>query len=207
MDRAEIETLFQAVFEQCRAADRPLDDTQKQILLQLVEPLVANLADGVGVNPLDELLPEQRQALLSFIRDQEKQGHSWKTQLLNDWLQGNNSGLVQFIREQYGPQWLTRIQPYHLVPYSENEDSEVLRLKLGDRIEVCNGLWEWVQDDGPCPREWFPCTVINLRQIPSFEGMRQRTCCTIRFENGTEYEIQGVYDWNRPNWRWPQNQK
>ncbi|HEY9646662.1 MAG TPA: hypothetical protein V6C88_09845, partial [Chroococcidiopsis sp.] len=26
--------------------------------------------------------------------------------------------------------------------------------------------------------------------------------CTVRFDNGMEYEIQGVYEWNRYNWRW-----
>jgi hypothetical protein len=75
-----------------------------------------------------------------------------------------------------------------------------LKLKVGDRIEVSNGLWEWVQENGPCSREWFPCTVIGLSQGSDRDRLYYN--CVIRFENGTEYEIQGIYQWNRYNWRW-----
>ncbi|MBE9014163.1 hypothetical protein IQ250_28645, partial [Pseudanabaenaceae cyanobacterium LEGE 13415] len=68
------------------------------------------------------------------------------------------------------------------------------RLNIGDRIEVSNTLWEWVQDG---EEEWYFCTVISLTEADT----SQNTRCTIRFENGQEYEIQGVYDWNRSNWR------
>ncbi|WP_416670750.1 hypothetical protein [Egbenema bharatensis] len=31
----------------------------------------------------------------------------------------------------------------------------------------------------------------------------QQTNCLIQFDNGMEYEIQGIYEWNRYNWRRP----
>jgi hypothetical protein len=51
---------------------------------------------------------EQRQDLLEFVKEQEKQEYPWKIKLLNDWLHDRNSGTVQFIRDSYGPQWLNR---------------------------------------------------------------------------------------------------
>jgi hypothetical protein len=158
-------------------------------------------SDGEIGNPLDELTPEQRQALLQFVKEQEKQERPWKIKLLNDWLHDRNSGTVQFIRDSYGPQWLNRIKPMHLAQYFEAEtSSDSLRLKVGDRIEVSNGLWEWVQEDGPCSREWFPCTVVQLS--PRTDTDNSYYSCVIRFDNGSEYEIQGIYQWNRYHWRW-----
>lgn len=61
-------------------------------------------------------------------------------------------------------------------------------------------LWEWVQENGPCSREWFPCTVVGLSQGSDCDRLYYN--CVIHFDNGTEYEIQGIYQWNRYNWRW-----
>jgi hypothetical protein len=210
MTQAEIEAVLQLAFIQCEAASCPLTEQQKQILLQVVTESVAREALSSSANgdeqseidnPLDELTPEQRQALLKFVKEQEKRALPWKIKLLNDWLHDRNSGEVQFIRDRYGPQWLNRVKPVHLARYFEAETpSDGLRLKVGDRIEVSNGLWEWVQEDGPCSREWFPCTVINISQKSDSDGSYYN--CIIRFDNGTEYEIQGIYQWNRYNWRW-----
>ncbi|HEY9821452.1 MAG TPA: hypothetical protein V6D35_11840 [Candidatus Sericytochromatia bacterium] len=210
MTPAEIEAVLKVAFIQCETALCPLSDQQKQILLQLVvasvtrEALVSSAnddSDGEIGNPLDELTAEQRQALLQFVKEQEKQERPWKIKLLNDWLHDRNSGTVQFIRDSYGPQWLNRIKPVHLAQYFEAEtSSESLRLKVGDRIEVSNGLWEWVQDEGPCSREWFTCTVVQLSQRTDTDNSYYS--CVIRFDNGGEYEIQGIYQWNRYNWRW-----
>jgi hypothetical protein len=210
MNPAEIEAVLQVAFIQCEAVLCPLTEQQKQILLQvLTESLTRESLsssangnqDNETANPLDELTPEQRQALLQFVKAQEQQDTPWKIRLLNDWLHNRDSGAVQFIRDRYGPQWLNRIKPVHLTQYLEAETSlDGLKLKVGDRIEVSNGLWEWVQENGPCSREWFPCTVVGLSQ--SSDRDRLYYNCVIRFENGTEYEIQGIYQWNRYNWRW-----
>ncbi|MBW4519951.1 MAG: hypothetical protein KME16_09680 [Scytolyngbya sp. HA4215-MV1] len=205
MSDADFQTVLQAAFRQCEAADLPLNDQQKQILLravaemlnrwQAIAPLPADTA-----NPLDELTDQERRSLLKFIRQQVQQDQSWKVKFLNDWLQGKDSGSVQFIRDRYGVQWLDSIQPIHLAKYSDLEDTERLTLQIGDRIEISNALWEWVQEDGPCSREWFPCRVVGL---PGAETSNPTQInCIVRFDTGAEYEIQGVYDWNRPNWRW-----
>ncbi len=210
MNPAEIEAVLQVAFIQCEAVLCPLTEQQKQILLQvLTESLTRESLsssangnqDNETANPLDELTPEQRQALLQFVKAQEQQDTPWKIRLLNDWLHNRDSGAVQFIRDRYGPQWLNRVKPVHLTQYLEAETSlDGLKLKVGDRIEVSNGLWEWVQENGPCSREWFPCTVIGLSQGSDRDRLYYN--CVIRFENGTEYEIQGIYQWNRYNWRW-----
>jgi hypothetical protein len=209
MTPAEIEAVLQAAFNRCNAANCPLTDMQKQILLQVVEELTrkhlelldTSALESNNANPLDELTPDQRQSFLQFVKEQEQQNRLWKIQLLNDWLQERDSGSVQFIRDRYGPQWLNRIQPVHFAKYGELEGEEALKLKVGDRIEVSNSLWEWVQETGPCSREWFLCTVIQVKE--SGDGNRASTNCIIRFNNGAEYEIQGMYQWNRYNWRWP----
>lgn len=222
----EIEVALKAVFNHCEAAACPLSDQQKEVVRQTLRSLVQNvgiqddldrsqiprepgdsdLPERSIENPLDQLTDEERRSLFAFIRQQESQNLPWKITLLNDWLAGRASGAVQFIRERYGVQWLEQIQPHHLAAYNDCEQGEVLRLKVGDRIEVTNGLWEWVQETGPCSREWFPCTIVSLREPPeAADASSQRDAkasCVVRFENGTEYEIQGVYDWNRPNWRW-----
>lgn len=206
MTSAELEFAIRAAFAECDRAGVPLDEQQKQILLQMI---VAQREGGIqsdedGVNPLDQLTFEQRQVLLQFVREQSQADVSWKAQLLNDWLNGRASGKLQFVREQYGIQWLEQVKPSHIAFYLNEGE---LTLQVGDRIEVSNNLWEWVQDNGPCSREWFPCTVVDLVEVNDSESSlpqsyRQYTNCTIRFESGMEYEIQGVYEWNRYNWRW-----
>ncbi|MEH1792689.1 MULTISPECIES: hypothetical protein [unclassified Nostoc] len=198
----EIEASMLAAFNDCDAASCPLTDTQKQILLQVIEQIQGSYTSGVSsiANPLDELTPEELEAFLQFVRDEEQRNRTWKVQLLNDWLLENHSGTVQFIRKRYGLQWLNRVQSCHFDKYSYFEDA--LKLRVGDRIEVSNALWEWVQEDGPCKREWFPCMVIKVEEISN--GDDSSTNCVVRFFNGAEYEIQGIYEWNRYNWRWPQ---
>ncbi|MEH2248239.1 hypothetical protein [Nostoc sp.] len=198
----EIEVAMLAAFNDCDVASCPLTDTQKQILLQVVEQIQGNSTSGVSsiANPLDELTPEELEVFLEFVKDEEQRNRTWKVQLLNDWLLGNDSGTVQFIRQRYGLQWLNRVESYHFDKYSYFEDA--LKLRVGDRIEVSNALWEWVQEDGPCKREWFPCMVIQVEEINN--GDHSSTNCVVRFFNGAEYEIQGIYEWNRYNWRWPQ---
>ncbi|MBD2070931.1 hypothetical protein H6F93_26020 [Leptolyngbya sp. FACHB-671] len=218
MTKAEIEAVLKAAFGKCEAAGYPLEAEQKQILLAAAIALSQSQSAGTASqngssetdsppiepeNPLNELTPEQRTALLQFIQMQEQEGIPWKVQLLNDWLEGRESGAIQFIRDLYGPQWLEQVQPFHVAEYAETAVS----LKLGDRIEVSNNLWEWVQEEGPCSREWFGCTVIHVSQASDSNGIMPAsystyTNCMIRFDNGMEYEIQGVYEWNRYNWRW-----
>ncbi len=209
MTPAEIEVALQAAFHRCDSASCPLTNSQKQILLQVVEELAYNQPDLLDTtdqksntaNPLDELTFDQRQSFLQFVKEQEQRNLPWKIQLLNDWLQERDSGAVQFVRDRYGPQWLNRLLPIHFAKYAELEGEEALKLKVGDRIEVSNGLWEWVQETGPCSREWFVCVVVGVGETGNGDGAS--TNCIIRFNNGAEYEIQGVYQWNRYNWRWP----
>ncbi|MEH2313836.1 MAG: hypothetical protein V7K35_21105 [Nostoc sp.] len=197
----EIEAAMLAAFNDCDAASCPLTDTQKQILLQVVEQIQGNTSGASSIaNPLDELNPEELEVFLQFVKDEEQLNRTWKVQLLNDWLLQNDSGTVQFIRQRYGLQWLNRVESYHFDKYSYFEDA--LKLRVGDRIEVSNALWEWVQEDGPCKPEWFPCMVIKVEEISN--GDDSSTNCVVRFFNGAEYEIQGMYEWNRYNWRWPQ---
>ncbi|QLE57633.1 hypothetical protein [Nostoc sp. TCL26-01] len=197
----EITTVLQTAFHRCDAASCPLTATQKEILLQLVEELYRQSHSGNldTVNPLDELTPEELEIFLGFVKTEEQKNRTWKVQLLNDWLHENDSGQVQFIRERYGLQWLNRVESYHFDKYAYFEDA--LRIRVGDRIEVANALWEWVQDDGPCTREWFLVNVIKIDEISN--GADSITNCVVRFYNGAEYEIVGVYEWNRYNWRWP----
>ena len=206
MDQGEIKAALEAAFIGCEIALCPLTDRQKQILLQmLIETSGADLAQTSvesAENPLDQLNPQQRQALLEYIQTQEQQNIPWKAKLLNDWLDNRNSGSVQFIRDNYGPQWLNQVQKVHLAKYWEQSPDHQLALKVGDRIEVCNGLWEWVQDDGPCKREWYPCLVVSITEVANEEA--SYTNCTVRFENGVEFEIQGMYQWNHYYWRFPQ---
>ncbi|MGD1911210.1 MAG: hypothetical protein ACFB2X_10235 [Rivularia sp. (in: cyanobacteria)] len=199
----EIEVALQAAFNHCDAARCPLTDGQKIILLEVIsKEIKGNSSQGGSddVNPLQELTSEELQIFSQFVREQEQQNTNWKVQLLNDWLQEKDSGVVQFIREKYGIQWLSRIEKYH---FNEFEHEETFKLKVGDRIEVCNGLWEWVQEGTACAPEWFSCTVILIEEI--IDGNTSYTTCTIRFSNGAEYQIQGIYQWNRYHWRWDKN--
>ncbi|MBE9199716.1 MULTISPECIES: hypothetical protein [unclassified Nodularia (in: cyanobacteria)] len=198
----EIETALQTAFNSCNAASCPLTDMQKQILLRVIEQIQGDSKLKISdlANPLDELSAEELAAFLQFVKTKEQQNRTWKVQLLNDWLHENDSGNVQFIRQRYGLPWLNRVESYHFEKYSQVEDA--LKLRVGDRIEISNGLWEWVQDDGPCKREWFSCMVLQIDEIHDDDGLPMN--CVVRLYNGSEYEIQGLYQWNRYNWRWPQ---
>jgi hypothetical protein len=202
MTTDEIAAALRTAFKRCDAAQCPLTDMQKKILLQIVGQIRCNSTSNVSdtANPLDELTPEELEAFLEFVRVQEELNRTWKVQLLNDWLLAQDSGKVQFIRERYGLQWLNRVEPYHFDKYSYFE--EALKLRIGDRIEVSNALWEWIPEDDFYQREWFPCMVINIDEINNNNDVF--TSCQIRFFSGTEYEIEGIYEWNRYNWRWPQ---
>ncbi|MEA5576855.1 hypothetical protein [Anabaena sp. UHCC 0451] len=202
MNPDEIEAALQTAFSRCDAASCPLTDMQKQILLQVVEQIQKSSNSRVSdtANPLDELTSEELEAFLEFVKAEDEQNRTWKVQLLNDWLLAQDSGKVQFIRQRYGLQWLNRVEAYHFDKYSYLE--EALRLRIGDRIEVSNALWEWIPEDGSYQREWFPCMVIKIDEFR--DGNEIFSNCQIRFFNGAEYEIQGIYEWNRYNWRWPQ---
>ncbi|MEB3215722.1 MAG: hypothetical protein VKN72_05600 [Nostocales cyanobacterium 94392] len=196
----EIEIALQEAFKRCDAARCPLTDGQKMILLQVLSKQINGKSDqslSDDVNPLLELTSEELQIFSEFVKEQEKKNRSWKIELLNDWLQEKDSGVVQFIRERYGIQWLNSVEKYH---FDQLGNAESFKLKVGDRIEVCNGLWEWVQEGTSCEPQWFPCTVINLEEI--VEDDNSYTTCTIRFNDGAEYQIQGVYQWNSYQWRW-----
>ncbi len=205
MTKAEIEATLQAAFSQCDFSGCALSEAQKQILLQVADVLAQSLSNPLAeeatstANPLDQLSPEQRQALLEFVA-QFEQGNTWKARLLNDWLHGRTSGSVQFIRDRYGLQWLNTIKPEHLAVY--DPDRSLLKVKLGDRLEVSNSLWEWVPEADPDNREWLSCIVIRVFETSDSE--RASTTCTVRLSNGLEYDINGLYDWNRSNWRWLQ---
>ncbi len=119
MTPADLEAALKAAFSRCDNSFCPLSEEQKQIMLQVAEELIGQkaLTDNSNLlsnNPLDELSPEQRQSFWQYIQVQEQQNLSWKAQLLNDWLQGRDSGEMQFIRDLYGFAWLNRIQPVHI---------------------------------------------------------------------------------------------
>jgi hypothetical protein len=202
MTPEEIETVLQAAFRECRDRGCPLDDRQQQILLQAIRQL-GNPPSPEAPNPLDELTLEECQSLLEFVKEQDRQNRSWKVTLLEDWLQNRDSGAVQFVRDRCGTAWLNRVEPFHLAAYEEVLEEGRLQVKVGDRLEVSNRLWEWVQDDEPSSQEWLACTVIGVFDVEEEDATY--THCLIRFENGTEYEIQGIYQWNRYNWRWIQD--
>jgi hypothetical protein len=224
MSPSELETALQDAFRECDAIGVPLNAQQQQILLQLLTRLEAQ-AESAGQikrselesseppescaivpppssnsNPLDDLTPDQRRSLLHFIQENNRQNRPWKAQLLNDWLHSRDSGKMQFIRQHYGLQWLERIQPIHIAQYA---DEIAMLLKIGDRIEVANRLWEWIRPDEAENLEWVVCTVIGIAEMTESDAAYESyTNCTIRFDNGMEYEVQGIYEWNRYNWRW-----
>jgi hypothetical protein len=193
MTQAEIDALLRMAVIQCEVQGCPLTAQQRQILAQIAASLLDE-ETPLG-NPLDALSDSQRQALLQFVVAQEAQGRSWRATLLNDWLQGQDSGLVQFIRDDYGPQWLNRITDEQINQALNRTNADRV-LQVGDRIEVSNRLWEWVQEGTPCDETWFPCTVVRL------SAPEDGIAAVVRFDNGMEYEIQGMMEWNRYSWRW-----
>lgn len=209
MAKVNLETTLQTLIAQCEAQGCPLSEVQQALLRQLLQPLFGGVAAVPGAetptdpltNPLDELTPEERQVFLQFIQAQEAQDQPWQATLLNDWLHNRPSGPVQFLRDRYGLPWLNRITADHVAAYGATGAADAPLLRVGDRIEVSNSLWEWVQADGPCTQEWFPCTITGLSETR--DGGRTFTSCTVRFDNGAEYQIQGMFDWNRYHWRSP----
>ncbi|PIG91452.1 hypothetical protein [Gloeocapsopsis sp. IPPAS B-1203] len=199
MNPTEIEATLQAAFQNCEKAGCALTEQQKEIIIQAIahQHSLEN-TDSASTNPLAELTTEERRSFWEYIKQQQQQDRDWKIQLLNDWFMSRDSGKVQFIRDRYGLQWLNRIKPVHIAEYAD-ETEDALRLKVGDRIEVSNGLWEWVQETGPCQREWYSCTVLQIKEA---DDGNNTTSCIVRLSNGAEYEIQGIYSWNRYNWRW-----
>ena len=191
MDPSAIETALTNAFRECLTQGYGLSDVQRELLLTVVLKTLFPNPDS-ETNPLEELTTQQQQALLDFIALAEQEDRSWKASILNDWLNNQDSGPVQFIREEYGFSWLNRVQPQHW----QNQKAV---LNLGDCIQVCNVLWEWVQDNDPRQREWFDCQVIQLIPEPGSE------VCLVRFANGQELEISGIYQWNRCNWRFKED--
>lgn len=202
LNPAEIKVILEAAILRCGQVGYPLNEQQKEILLETV----LESLNPTEQNPLDELTVEERQIFLEFILEQEQKNLSWKASLLNDWLNNQNSGNVQFIRDAYGLGWLNRVQPIHWKEYLEQLQITRQKLQIGDRIEVSNRLWEWVQDNDSSTQEWYVCQVVSLSNFEDEES--SYTNCTIRFDNGAEFEIEGVYQWNQGNWRFfkPQNQ-
>lgn len=196
-------SLLQTGFAACESAGVPLEPEQQEILRQILltwqEQAKVDGSIALTANPLDELTPEQRQTFLQYVVQEGRNNNAWKIKLLNDWLHNRDSGPVQFIRKCYGVQWLERIQPFHLAVYTE---TKFLPVKVGDRLEVCNRLWEWVPEatEGD---EWYPCTVIRVYEAT--DNNRCYRSCSVRLENGVEYDIPGLYDWNQSNWRWQQS--
>jgi hypothetical protein len=206
MSPAEVYALLNAAFRQCSQQGNPLTAEQQAVFLELAAAMLGPISDEVSAiaNPLDELSEEERRSLLTFIAEQDNQGTSWRAALLNDWLQGNDSGQVQFIRERYGPLWLDRITDTHINQYLNQTTPayQQRQLKVGDRIEVSNRLWEWVKEGTPCDEEWVACTITSV-SMPSETDLQPATVnCVVRFDNGIEYEIQGMNAWNAYSWRW-----
>ena len=140
MTPEEIEAVLQAAFRRCRDEGCPLDDRQQQIVLQAIRQL-NNVSPSAESNPLDELEPEECRALLEFVKEQELQKLSWKVTLLEDWLQGRNSGAVQFVRDRLGTAWLNRVQPFHLEAYEDVLEEGNLGLRVGDRLAEGDSGW------------------------------------------------------------------
>jgi hypothetical protein len=180
-----------------------LNDVQRQILQQVTQTvLLKALADldapapnDPGENPLAALTERQRQEMLRYIAECDRDTQNWKTTLFSDWLQGQDSGRVQFLRDLYGFDWINQVQPHHIAAYTESNDEE---LKVGDRLEVSSRLWEWIPEDLDEEPEWVPCTLISLTQRQSSPELAYGT---VQFENGLALEIQGLNDWNKGNWR------
>lgn len=187
--------MLKAAFRECDRKFCPLSDRQKEIVLKTVLDRLTPRDDG-DHNPLDELSDEQRSQLLAFIQSQAGEEQSWKIRLLNDWLNGQDSGSVQFIRDNYGFGWLNRVQPIHLSAYLPEIAPP---LSIGDRIEVSSRLWEWAQDENNDDSEWIGATVVGMKM--GCDRDAEFAIAIVRFANGDVYEIPGIYEWNRYNWR------
>jgi hypothetical protein len=101
---------------------------------------------------------------------------------------------VQFIRENFGFSWLNRVQPIHLQPYLP-EATPVLA--VGDRIELSSRLWEWTRDENS---EWIAAKVVGIGKGVDLEA--EFAIAIVQFADGSKYEITGINEWNRYNWRY-----
>ncbi len=200
MNQQELTAILQDAFRACELAGLPLDTTQQEILLHQLESSFLKIFPDVD-NPLDALSATERQALIEYVTSCDQNNLDWKAQLLNNWLQGRSSGAVQFIRDRCGLQWLEQVRPVHLAAYA---DDQAIRVKVGDRLDVASALWEWVPEAQSAGQEWYACTVIRVFD----QSQPEASCpgCTVRMTNGAEYNIDGMYEWNRGNWRWHQGE-
>jgi hypothetical protein len=196
MDPSELTAILKAAFLECDRKFCPLSDRQKELVLKtaLDRLTPSELAD---YNPLEELSEAERTQLIAFIQTQDADEQSWKISLLNDWLNGRDSGAVQFIREKFGFNWLSCVQPIHLQPYLP-EATPVLA--VGDRIEVSSRLWEWTRDENSEDSEWVAAKVIGIGKGVDPES--EFAIAIVQFTNGSKYEISGANEWNRYNWRY-----
>jgi hypothetical protein len=192
---------LETAFRQCGAAGMALNDVQRQILQQVTQTVLLQTLTNLDTanpdeNPLEALTEGQRQALLRFVSECDRNTQDWKTALFNDWLQGQESGQVQFLRDRYGFNWINRVQRQDIAAYTEDDEQA---LKIGDRIEVSSRLWEWIPEDLGEEPEWLTCTLVHLTQPDDIDTIILNG--TVQFENGVELEIQGLNDWNKINWR------
>jgi hypothetical protein len=205
--KATLQNALQAAFRQCETVGSPLSDVQQKIIQQVTQTLllkaIAPHPESVDpasptdeVNPLDDLTPDQRQALVDYVAECDRNNQDWKPTLFNDWMEGRDSGSVQFLRDLYGLDWVNGVRPQHLVAYVERP---VTVLKVGDRIEVSSRLWEWIPEETDEEPTWVICTIILLYE--SQEGEIVHLNGMVQFENGLELEIPGLNDWNQSNWR------
>ena len=196
-----LEQALEAAFRQCGTAGMALNDVQRQILQQVTQTILLKALTSPDAidpeeNPLDALTEDQRQTLLDFVTECDRNTQDWKTVLFNDWLQGRDSGSVQFLRDRYGFDWINRVQRQDIATYTKDDEQE---LRIGDRLEVSSRLWEWIPEDLGEEPEWLPCVLVNLIQPDNLEATLNGT---VQFENGVELEIQGLNDWNKSNWRY-----
>lgn len=56
---------------------------------------------------LDDLNPDQREALLQF---KERHGRYWKQELNNQWMRAAAGPLLQQVRNNFGPSWLAKLK-------------------------------------------------------------------------------------------------
>lgn len=56
---------------------------------------------------MDKPTQTQIEALKAYAA---KNGRTWKSKLLNDWMTGRSSGELQHVRNCFGPTWLTKFK-------------------------------------------------------------------------------------------------
>lgn len=110
-----------------------------------VQELKADMAEK---NPsIDDLNAGQRAALMTF---RAQNGRSWKQKLLDGWQRAAYPGALQQIRNQFGPEWLTKLRhvpDYRLDVSVKTADGCVgtYSVSLGNRGQPKDG-----------PITWFP---------------------------------------------------